>query len=604
MKHIIKHSTLIKHSVLAASMLVLAACGDGGKVDNQASSNEAGSPSYEQQKLTADQALMQVADLYYAVELERNPIEAYFIGEALDHHDGFESNDLATIKRYQDIEDGIYQSLLSVQETGLTRGPNHILYAKLREHIEASRDQRICHRELWNVNHMGGLHSSLGRVAGFAPLETDENKADALARWTKVAAYFDQEISNLKAGLAEGYSAPKAVVDRVVGQLDGLLAIPLKQSPILEKARAADDAAFLAKFQTIIGNTLMPALTRYRDYLAGDYKAAARDSRALSANPDGVACYKALYRGYTTLQRTAKDVHDIGDAAVKANMQDVIHLGQQLYDLDDFSAIIKRVGDDPANGFDSLEAMHADFEAIVDRATAAMPSAFNNVSKRQLVVKPYPDYLAGKGMSARYERGDGTRDAVFRYDPISFDRETRGGAERVTIHEGYPGHHMQISVVQDLKKAHPVEEMLANSAIIEGWARYAEALAEEMGIYQTDFAKVERRAWPARGMVADTGLHVLGWTNQQVMDYFKQSGNFDDKTALNMLDRIAAIPAQLTSYDSGGLEIFALRREAQAALGDRFDLKTFHDKILENGFVPLQVLRDNVEGWIATVQAQ
>ena len=170
-----------------------------------------------------------------------------------------------------------------------------------------------------------------------------------------------------------------------------------------------------------------------------------------------------------------------------------------------------------------------------------------------------------------------------------------GSGEIVTVHEGYPGHHMQIALVQDIKPFHPVESLFDNSAYAEGWARYAESLAEEADIYQSKSAKILRRTWPARGMVADTAMHLLGWSNQAVAKILSDSGKSFSKAPDVMMDRMAAMPAQLTAYDSGALEIFALRKEVETAQGEQFDIKQFHALILKNGNVPMAVLREQVK---------
>ncbi|MEE8371972.1 MAG: DUF885 family protein [Sphingomonadales bacterium] len=201
-------------------------------------------------------------------------------------------------------------------------------------------------------------------------------------------------------------------------------------------------------------------------------------------------------------------------------------------------------------------------------------------------------------MSARYESATRDRPGVFRFDPSTWKEETRGGAEIVSVHEGYPGHHLQISIAREATPLHPVSKLAFNSAYVEGWARYAEALAEELGIYSTDAALIERRSWPARGMITDPALHVLGWSDEEVKAVLIESGRFNEVTAERALDRISVLPAQLTSYDSGALELFALRKMAEEALGEEFDLKTFHGKVLEDGILPLWMLRQKIESWL------
>jgi uncharacterized protein (DUF885 family) len=216
-----------------------------------------------------------------------------------------------------------------------------------------------------------------------------------------------------------------------------------------------------------------------------------------------------------------------------------------------------------------------------------------------MLVEPFPAFQRGTGGSSRYESSvDPAKPAYYRINSETWAEETRGSAEITAVHEGYPGHHMQIAIANALGTSR-FANLIGNSAFVEGWGRYAEMLAEEAGIYQTDYALMTRRLWPARGMVVDPGIHLMGWTREQAVSFMQESGRFtlaDDEDAV---DRIAVWPGQLTAYDSGGLEIMALRREAEAALGKRFDIREFHQRVLENGPVPLPRLRSNVQAWIA-----
>ena len=228
-----------------------------------------------------------------------------------------------------------------------------------------------------------------------------------------------------------------------------------------------------------------------------------------------------------------------------------------------------------------------------------MAEWFTSPPKQPVVVEPYPDYQDGTGMSSRYESPNGDRPGIYRITLHAPEEQSRGDAEVTAVHEAWPGHHLQIAMAQNITDAHKIFRIAFNSGFVEGWARYAEHLGEEMGLYETTSAPITRRAWPARGMVLDPGLHLYGWSREEVRDYILESRRMGPTEATNAADRIAILPGQLTAYDSGALEIFALRAEAEHALGDRFDIKAFHDRILENGVVPLPLLRAHVEAWIA-----
>ncbi|MFK7886567.1 MAG: DUF885 family protein [Gammaproteobacteria bacterium] len=186
-----------------------------------------------------------------------------------------------------------------------------------------------------------------------------------------------------------------------------------------------------------------------------------------------------------------------------------------------------------------------------------------------------------------------------RTPPQSCQESDWSHAEATAFHEAWPGHHLQVAYAQANGSKHPVTDIIWFSGPGEGWARYSEALAEEMGLYITTTGPIKRRAWPARGMVVDPGIHLFGWSREQAIEFMMASGRFPESMGDQMVDRIAILPGQLTAYDSGGLEIIALRREAEQVLGDDFDIREFHDRILENGSIPLPALRAHIERWLA-----
>ena len=213
-------------------------------------------------------------------------------------------------------------------------------------------------------------------------------------------------------------------------------------------------------------------------------------------------------------------------------------------------------------------------------------------------VVPFEKHEEGKGMSAHYRPGNDERPGEYRIPLHEPQEQSRGNAESVAFHEAWPGHHLQVAVAQSVEGLHPVTQIIWFSGPGEGWARYSEGLAEEMGLYETVTGPIKRRAWPARGMVVDPGIHLFGWSREEAIEFMLESGRFPASKADEMVDRIAILPGQLTAYDSGGLEILALRKAAEDALGEDFDIREFHDRVLENGTIPLLQLRAHIEAWI------
>jgi uncharacterized protein (DUF885 family) len=501
------------------------------------------------------------------------------------------------------IEDELLAALEPIDITSLTGRTEWITQAYLLQELRAAVARRICRSELWNVNQMGGWHSGYAQIAQLQPVGTQALRDQSIARWSKMAAYIDQETENLKSGLELGYSAPKTVVQRVIDQLDGLLALDPEKSPFYSPASRDDDAAFAAATLEIVVDQIYPALQRHRDFLAGTYMENARTELSVTANPDGLACYEASLQAYTTLDRSGTEVYELGQATVAANKAKVIELGQLAYGLDDFVAILDKAKADPTDRFTDKEELLQFSRDMVQRAESEMPNWVGKMPPRAVVVVPFEEHEEGTGMSAHYRPGTADRPGEYRIPLYKPEDQSRGNAEATAFHEAWPGHHLQVAVGQSVEGLHPITQIIWFSGPGEGWARYSEALAEEMGLYTTTTGPIKRRAWPARGMVVDPGIHLFGWTREQAIEFMMESGRFPESMGDEMVDRIAILPGQLTSYDSGGLEILALRKMAEDAMGEDFDIREFHDRVLENGTVPLLQLRAHIEAWIEDYRA-
>jgi len=540
-----------------------------------------------------------IADDYYAHVLSTSPEIAYFAGIELQRHDGLSDNSPEALETSNAVIDDLLARLREVDADALIGDPSWITHALLMEELGGNAGLRVCRTEVWNVNQMGGWHSGYVQIAQLQPVGSTEAREQSLARWSRFPAFIEQEVANLRAGLELGYSAPKTVVQRVVDQVDGLLALGVENSPFFSPAERDDDEAFAAATRNLVELEILPALQRYRDYLAGPYLEQAREELSITANPDGRACYDASLRSYTTLQRSGEDVYELGKKTVEANKAAVIELGKAAYELNSFEEIMQRAKSDPADRFTTRDELLEFSREMVKRAEVEMPDWIRTMPEQPVEVVPFEEHEEGTGRSAHYRPGTDERPGEYRIPLDKPEDQSRGNAEATAFHETWPGHHLQVAFGKAIEGLHPVSEIIWFSGPGEGWARYSEALAEEMGLYVTTTGPIKRRAWPARGMVVDPGIHLFGWTREEAIEFMMESGRFPDSMSDQMVDRIAILPGQLTAYDSGGLEILALRRKAEEALGEDFDVRDFHDRILENGTIPLPALRAHVERWLA-----
>lgn len=546
----------------------------------------------------AARELTALADRMIALELRDNPLLGYQADIGVVDHQRWRDVSPAALHRHEGDSDALLLSLQAMDASRLTPA-DRAIYAGMREGLEADRQMRVCRRELWSVSHMTGWHLQLSTVAREQPVGTAEERAWAMERWRALPARIEQEIANAREGLNQGYSAPKSVVRRVIEQFDGLVDAESENNPLHGPAARSEDTGFAEDYRALIAGPVTESLRIYRNFLEQEYLPRARTALPISEHPNGVECYRASLRAYTTLQRSPEEVFRLGQTAVAANAERVRELGAAAFGTRDLAEIARRIPAASDNGFSSEDELIAFSRAAVVRARELTLPLFLAMPRQEVVVEPFEAFRRGRSGSSYYHaQPDHSRPAMYRIQSFHWQSETRGGAEITAVHEAYPGHHMQIALAA-AQAERPISRVLGNSAYIEGWGRYSEALAEEAGIYETPYAAMTRRLWPARGMVVDPALHVLGWTPEQVLAFIRESGRFPGEEGVALLDRMAVMPGQLAAYDSGGLEIIALRREAEQALGDRFDVRAFHQRLLEHGSVPLTELRANVAAWIA-----
>ena len=554
-------------------------------------------------EINAAQLVQQMADAYVGEFSRRFPEAATFSGLSLPHHDGLTDNSLTALHEWEQLEDRWQLQLQRIDIASLRDTPDRIVYGFLKEAVEASRQLRICRNELWAVNQMSGWQTTLGQLAIAQPVGNEQARTEALSRWSKVPRYLANEIDNLREGLKQGYSTPRHNVELVISQLDELLAIALDKSPFYDPAQRDKTPEFEKAWRALLTDRITPAIHRYQAFLKSEYLSKARIAIAISANPQGAACYQASFRSYTTLDRPAQETFDLGQRAVKRNLEAALDIGRTHLQAGDIETLLRRLREDKANRFSSRDELLEFSRGAVARAKTAMPKWFPNVPKSDIIVQPYPAFLERTASNSYWPAAeDGSRPAMYQITLYNYADTTRSNSEITAFHEAYPGHHLQIGLASERPEAHAITRLVINSGFAEGWARYAEALSEEMGLYTSDHARANRRLWPARGMVIDPGIHLFGWTREQAVEFALASGRFESKAAQSLVDRVAVWPGQLTAYDTGALEFFALREEAQKTLGPNFDIRRFHDAVLHDGTVTLPMLRENVRRWIKREQ--
>ncbi|MFZ5890855.1 MAG: DUF885 domain-containing protein [Myxococcota bacterium] len=548
------------------------------------------------------QRVRAVAEAYAAGFAEAFPDQAEYVGLHVARHDRLPDNSLAALTAFRAREDEWLRSLTNVNLDALWGKPEWALAGYLESALSSSVGMRVCRLELWPA-HQFGWQTTLLTILASQPLGSPNARADALARWRGLPRYLDTEVENLREGLRLGYSVPQHNAKLAVVQLDALLASP-NASPLGSPLQQDSDDEFRASWQTLLDDAILPAIRRYRDFLRDEYAPRARTSLGLDALPNGAACYRASLVTYTSSNIDPSDLYRRGEALIAEREAKGLELARRLYGpgITDVRAAKAAMDADPRNRFASTNDAVAFIQSAMDRATLAAPRWFERTPRAPLVLAPYDEFQAKTHPGARYEpaSADGSRPARFRVDVTNFAALTRADAANTTFHEAIPGHHLQIGLEHELGNLGPRAVSSAVASFIEGWARYAEGLADEMALYGSDLERLGAILHLPTGLLVDPGIHAFGWTRERAITWVKQRQvSFNDEQTAAYVDRIAVWPAQMVSYGVGELDIITLRREAEAALGARFDVRAFHAELLRHGAITLPMARNAVRRWVA-----
>jgi uncharacterized protein (DUF885 family) len=555
-------------------------------------------------------AVTALADEYMSGLLDASPELATQLGLPGRRHDRVSDNSLAAVARWQAREDAWLARVRRLDADRLVGRPEWITLGFLREQLETAAQTRVCRAELWTVNQLLGWQTTYPLLARLQPVGTDTLRAQALARARALPGYIATDIANLREGVRRGYTSPRGNVERVLQQIDGLLAVAPAASPFLSPAERdpAAPAAFRRELEAVVTTAVYPALRRYRAYLAAEYLPAARQATAVAALPGGAACYRASARASSSLDLEPRAVHEIGLREMDRIDGEMRAVARRAFGTADVPALLARLRTDSRYTFRTREEVVALARAALERARARARPHFGLWPAADVTLDPYLPFEEASAPDSYFPPADdGSRPGRYRINTGNPTGKPRAGLESTTFHETIPGHHLQIALAMERRGAHPVVRFLGSAGFSEGWALYAERLADELGLFSTDVDRLgmlSGEALRAARLVVDPGLHVLGWTREQAIAYLLRHTALSRAEAALEVDRYIVWPGQATAYMLGRLEIMRLRDEARQALGPRFDLRAFHDRVLEDGAVTLPMLRAKVQRWIAQERAR
>ncbi len=633
----------MRHSHLFVAALLLAACASAHPAQRGSSEGAGVEAAAPAGGLTA------LADAWWQALMERSPTWATSLGDRR-----FDA-------RLPDLSDGSREAFHARARELLARAraldatsldlAASVTRDTLISTLERELNAGVCRRWLWDVDQLAGPQIWLPQIPGYHSVRSDIDVATLVARYRGIPGYLAAHRAQLERGLAEGFAAPRVIVERVVAQLDRLLATPPEGSPFVTQLRlpsgwhAGKLEAARAELTGVVGASVLPGLRAYRDFLRDVYWPQARASVGVSALPDGDACYAALIRDQTGSTLTPDAIHDLGMAELSR-----LHAAMRAIAVaeltppppppapkskgkpkrrpkrarrskaapvaeaaeipsappisgDPLRVYLERLQASPDQHAASADALLAFARDAVSRAESKLPLAFRRLPRVPLEVRAIEAFRAEESPAAYYYGApdDRSRSAIYYVNTTHLESRPLFHQEALAFHEAVPGHHLQISVASAATELPAFQRHLRHTAFTEGWALYAEQLAEELSLYSSPasrFGALGYQAWRAARLVVDVGLHARGWTREQAVSFLTENTTLSRHEAQAEVERYIAWPAQALSYMLGRMRFDRLRRQAESELCSRFDLPRFHEEILRYGAVSPEALDGIVDRYI------
>ncbi|MGI9272557.1 MAG: DUF885 domain-containing protein [Woeseiaceae bacterium] len=450
----------------------------------------------------------------------------------------------------------------------------------------------------------------LGSGSGQHPFETVKHYDDFLGRIDGFVVYVDQSIENMKEGVQQGITQPKVLMHKYVPQVQSQLVdnaedsgfyTPIENMP--DSFSAADRERLTAAYKDAIENKLVPAYSRINNFMGDEYLAAARDSVGLLDLPDGDAWYAYKVRQITTTDMSPEEIHQIGLNEVERIHGEMRGVMQEIGFDGDLQDFFEYVFADPQFFYTEPEQLIKHYQDMSAHIESLAPKLFDVAPETTFEVRRVEPFREASASKGSYQSGsvEGNRPGIFYANAYSVESRPKWDMQSLFLHEAIPGHHFQISLQRENEALPRFRRFGGFTAYSEGWGLYSESLGKELGVY-TDpmdyFGSLNAELWRSIRLVVDTGIHAKGWTRQQVLDYMFANSATSEARAVSEAERFMAIPGQALAYKVGMLKIREIRANAEAQLGDKFDVRAFHTEILKDGPMPLSMLEEKLQGWV------
>lgn len=525
-------------------------------------------------------------------------------------NDRWSDRSLASIEKMKQETFSVKKALAAVSEKKL-KGEDLMTYRLFKYRLEESIEGFQFPDELLPIDQMGGVHTDVAEILIAAPKRNLKDYQDMLKRLTTFSTPVDQVIALMREGLSKGITQPKITLAGLPAQFDKVLTEKAEDSP-LYKPFAEIDKSILTPEQTAqvqkeakeaLTNVVFPSLRKMKDFLVKEYIPACRESIALSALPNGQKWYNYRIKTSTTTDLTSEQIFQIGNSEVQRIRGEMEKIREQVKFKKDLKAFNEYLKTDSKFFYTSAEDLLNGFRAIGKTIDPELPRFFGKLPRNTYGIMEMQAFKAPSSPAAYYHGGslEVGRPGYFVANTYDLKARPKWAMVDLTCHEAVPGHHLQISLAQDLENLPEIRKNAGYTAYVEGWALYAEQVCDEMGLYKTPYDKygmLTAEMWRAVRLVVDTGMHSKGWTREQAMQFFRDAGPFSEQEIRAETDRYIVWAGQALAYKLGQLKISELREKSKQALGEKFDIRQFHDQVLGSGALPLKVLEAKINDWV------
>jgi uncharacterized protein (DUF885 family) len=515
----------------------------------------------------------------------------------------------AAIARELEYEQKLLASLQQIDSSKLSPGDQlnqSLLIRSLKTDIAGARFKD------WEMpaTQMGGPQD-YASLPTSTPFKTVQDYRNYLGRLQKLPAVLSQSIANMRQGMRDGLMPPRYLLTKVAEEASDVASKPLEQNPFTEPLRtfpatvpAASRPRLIKDVNDTVSSQVLPAFAAFAKFVKEDYEPKGRTEFGIWSLPDGAARYRQAIEEQTTTTSDPDDLHALGFKQVAEIEKQMLVIAKQqgFKDVKSFNAHI--FADKHLHGTSGQQIFDL-YQGYTNQMYAKLPQYFGRLPKNKLIVVPMEAYRAPHEVPADYSigAGDGSRPGRINVNEYEPTKRLLLNVEAIAYHEGIPGHHLQFSIAQELTGLPPFRKFTSYNAFSEGWALYAETLAHEMGFYQdpySEYGRLQNLMWRSIRLVVDTGVHYKHWSRGQMIDFFHAHSAMDDQNIETEVDRYIAWPAQALGYKLGEMTILRLRERARQQLGAKFDIRAFHDAVLDKGPLPLDVLESSVDQWIAS----